>query len=84
MTIKLCVLALVLVSGIYNLILSIVQYRSANNPTPENVSDVFDADTYVKWKKYSAENSRLSIASTITSTLISLALLATNVYSSFA
>ena len=84
MTIKLCVLALVLVSGIYKLILSIVQHRSANNPTPENVSDVFDAETYLKWKKYGAEHSRLSIVSTIVSTLISLALLATNVYSSFA
>ena len=84
MTIKLCVLAFVLVSGIYNLILAIVQKRSANNPTPENVSDVFDAETYVKWKKYSAENSRLSIASTIVSTLVSLALLAANVHSAFA
>ena len=84
MTEKFIILALVLLAGIYELILNIVQMRSANNPTPENVSDVYDADTYIKWKKYSAENSRLSIASTVVSTLISLALLALNVHSSFA
>ena len=84
MTIKLVVLALVLVAGVYELILAIVQRRSANNPTPENVSDVYDAETYAKWKKYSAENSRLSVASTIVSTLVSLALLMANVHSAFA
>ncbi len=84
MIIKLSVIALVLLAGIYNLVLSIVQLRSANNPTPENVSDVYDAETYIKWKKYGAEHSRLEIISNIVTAVVTIALLATNVYSAFA
>ena len=84
MTLKLTVIILELIGGLYSIILNIVQHRSANNPTPANVSDVYDAETYQKWKKYSAEHSRLSIISGIVSTVISLVLLFTNVYSAFA
>ena len=84
MTLKLTVIILALIGGLYSIILNIVQHRSANNPTPANVSDVYDAETYQKWKKYSAEHSRLSIISGIVSTVISLVLLFTNVYSAFA
>lgn len=31
---------------VYQLILSLVQARSANNPTPANVADVYDPETY--------------------------------------
>ncbi len=84
MTAKIIIIAIVALSGIYSLILNIVKYRSANNPTPENVADVYDSETYAKWKKYSAEHCRLSLFSSILSCLVSIALLATNVYSAFA
>jgi len=84
MTFKLIVLILTLVSGLYSVILNIVQYRSANNPTPENLSDVYDAETYEKWKRYSAEHCRLSLLSGIISCVVSLVLLATDVYAAFA
>ena len=38
-------LVLLTVTFVYRLVLNIVQYRSANNPTPANVADVFDAET---------------------------------------
>ena len=66
-------LALALGSA-YRLILALVQRRSAGNPTPENVADVYDANTYRRWKDYSAENSRLEIVSVLLS-FASLALL---------
>lgn len=73
-----------LIGGLYGIILNIVQYRSANNPTPENLADVYDAETYIKWKKYSAEHSRLAIVSSIITGIIMLALLITDAYAAFA
>ncbi|MBR4873509.1 MAG: hypothetical protein IKV00_06700, partial [Clostridia bacterium] len=81
---KLWSMLVALMGGLYSLILHIVEHRSANNPTPENVSDVYDAETYLKWKKYSAEHCRLSIVSSVVSCVVTLALLFTNVYAAFA
>ena len=68
----------------YRLVLTVVQYRSANNPTPEAVSDVYDAETYLKWKRYSAENSKLSITFTVVSFVLTVVLLLFDVYAAFA
>lgn len=84
MKLKLIFIALAVLTGIYDLVLNVIRYRSANNPTPENMADVYDAETYVKWKKYSAEQSRLAILTSIISCVIEVALLATNAYSAFA
>ena len=59
--IKLLVIAIAVLGFVYKLALSIVKYRSANNPTPENLKDVYDEETYEKWKKYSAEHCRQSV-----------------------
>ncbi|MBQ7343788.1 MAG: M48 family metallopeptidase [Clostridia bacterium] len=80
---KLLVIIAVIISGLYQLMLNLVQYRSASNPTPENLSDVYDAETYDRWKKYSAEHSRLSIISGLVGCAVSVLMLATNVYSAF-
>ncbi len=82
--IKLYVILTALIGGMFGIILNIVKYRSANNPTPENLADVYDAETYEKWKKYSAEHCKLSIISSITTGIIMLALLFTNAYAAFA
>jgi STE24 endopeptidase len=81
---KLIVLAMLILGTIYRLALNLVQYRSAGNPIPENVSDVFDGETYEKWRRYSAEHCRLSIFSTVFSFVTSLVLLCTNAYAAFA
>ena len=81
---RLLILLLLVLGTAYRLALNIVQYRSANNPIPENVSDIYDAETYQKWRRYSAENCRLSIIATILSFLVSLVLLCTNAYAAFA
>ncbi len=82
--IKILIFALVLVGAVYQTVLNIVKYRSAESPIPESVSDVYDSETYLKWKKYSAEHCRLDLVSGIVTTLITLALLFTNVYAAFA
>ena len=84
MNFRLTVIILIAIIGVYQTVLNVVRYLSANNPTPKNLSDVYDADTYSRWKQYSAENTKLSILSGIVSCLVPLALLLTNFYSIFA
>ena len=81
---KLIVLLLLALGFVYRLALNIVQYRSASNPIPVNVADVYDAETYGKWRRYSAEHCRLNILSTVLSFLVSFVLLVTNAYAAFA
>lgn len=81
---KLWIMLIALLGGLYSLILHIVTHRSANNPTPENVADVYDAETYLKWKRYSAEHSRLSIVSSVVTCIVTLVMLFTDVYAAFA
>ena len=81
---KRMILLLLTLGAAYRLALNVVQYRSAGNPIPENVSDVYDGEAYGKWRRYSAEHSRLQILSTVLSYGISLLLLLTNAYAAFA
>lgn len=84
MDFKLIVILLAVIGSLYTLMLNIVRYFSLDNPTPENLKDVYDAKTYEKWRKYSREHSKLEIFSTVITCAITIALLATNVYSAFA
>ncbi len=84
MEFKLTVIAVLALSCLYRLVLNIVQFRSAKNPTPAYVSDVYDEDTYLKWRKYCADKCVLAIVSTAVSFVCQLILLVTNVYSAFA
>lgn len=81
---KLIVILFVVIAGVYELLLNIIRYRSANNPTPANVADVYDAETYKKWKAYSAEHCRLDIVTSAISCIVTIVLFATNAYSAFA
>ena len=84
MKFKLLVIIAVVFSGIYSTVLNFVRFRSANNLTPASVSDVYDSETYAKWKKYSAEHSVLNLVSDALGCIISLALLLTDLYAHFA
>ena len=81
---KWIVLLLLVLGNAYKFVLHIVEYRSAGNPTPKNVADVYDAETYQRWKAYSAEKCRLRIVSTALSFLLMLGLLLTNAHAAFA
>ena len=84
MTFKWIILLLALLGSAYSIVLEIVKYRSAPNPTPENVSDVYDAETYQTWKKYSAEHCRLSLIAAAVTCVVTLVMLYTDVYAAFA
>ena len=84
MNYKLLFIIFALIGGAYSVVLNIVRYRSSNNPTPESVADVYDTETYAKWKKYSAEHCIVDIISSTLSCIIAVVILATNAYSAFA
>ena len=69
---------------IYRLFLDLLRYRSARNPVPGNVADVYDAETYQKWKAYHGEKVRFGILSGAASFAIELVLILTNAYAAFA
>ena len=79
---KLFVLALVLLRAVWDFVLNRVQLRSANNPTPENLKDVYDEKTYDNWKRYSADKCRLNFVSTAVA--VTVLLLVFNVHAAVA
>ena len=81
---RLIVVILALLGGAYNILLNAVKFRSLNNPTPANLTDVYDAETYEKWKKYGAEHCKVQIVFKAIYLIITLILLLTNAYASFA
>ena len=84
MTEKIIIIVLAIIGSLYPILLNLFRRRSANAPIPENVSDVYDAETYLKWKNYKSEHSRLDLISGIVSMVVTVTLLATNVYFHFA
>ncbi len=81
---KLLVLVVAVIEFLYELVLDIVRYRSAENPTPANVADVYDQETYLRWKRYNGEKGKFNIFSDTLSTLLLLVLLSTNAHAAFA
>lgn len=69
---------------LYGLFLDILRYRSARNPIPENVADVYDTDTYMKWKAYHGKKVRFGILSSAAGFVVDLVLILTNAYAAFA
>ena len=81
---KILVIILALVGGVFPVLLNLFKRKSAERPIPENVNDVYDEETYAKWRSYQAEHSRLDLVSSIVTLTVTLLLLVTNVYSAFA
>ena len=46
---------------IYNLIVDIINLKSLKNPIPDKLNDIYDSETYLKWKKYKLDNAVISI-----------------------
>ena len=84
MNFKVIALVILFVVYLWNLFLNLLKARSAKNPIPANVADVYDGETYQKWKAYNGEKSRLSIVESTVSFLVDICLLAFNLYAAFA
>ncbi len=81
---KILITVLALIGGIFPILINFLNRRSASNPIPENVRDVYDAESYQKWRSYTAEHARLDLINGIVTLLATLGLLICNAYSSFA
>ena len=84
MDFKALVLIIITVVWLYSILLSVIRMQSARNPVPASVSDVYDQDTYLKWRAYNAEKNRFAIVTSTASFVVELAMLAFNVYAAFA
>ena len=84
MNYKLIFLILFTLQHAYSLVLNLVQARSAGNPIPANVADVYDGETYARWRAYHGEKSKLSIVSTLVSWIVTMVLLLINFHAAAA
>ncbi len=80
---KLIFIIMILLSSAYSLILNLTRRRSASNPTPKNVSDVYDAETYARWKNYSGEHCTLDLVGDLVSYAVMLTLIITDAFAAF-
>ena len=81
---KLLIILLTVFECGYQLVLNFVQRKSAANPIPANVADVYDAETYTRWRKYHYENCAFSMFCTLVKLSLSLVLLLTDTYATVA
>ena len=84
MNTKIIILTVLTIIYLYEMTIHVIGMRSVNNPVPDNVADVYDPDTYRKWKQYHGEKTRLALTTTTVSWIISMLLMAFNVYAAFA
>ena len=73
---KAMAVAILIIVYLYNTLLAVIHMRSAKNPIPANVSDVYDEETYRKWRSYHAEKSRFGILTSTVAFIVELLLMA--------
>lgn len=84
MNYKTMAMLVMLVVFLYKLALNIIQWRSAGNAIPANVADVYDNETYRKWRAYHAEKCRLEVMQHTTSFVVDILLIFFNAFAAFA
>ena len=84
MNFKAVAVAILCVVYLYSLFLDAVRYRSSRNPIPGNVADVYDTETYLKWKAYHVEKVRWGMVTNAVTFVVDLVLMLTNAYAAFA
>ena len=84
MNFKIVTVAVLIAVYLYGLLLDVIRLRSEKNPIPGNVADVYDGETYRKWKAYHGEKVRWGMATKAASFVLDLILLLTNAYAAFA
>lgn len=84
MTWKIIALAALTVVWLFEMLLHGVEARSVRNPIPDNVKDVYDPETYTRWRQYHGEKNRLKLLTSTVSWIISMLLMGLNAYAAFA
>ena len=77
---KLFCLGIIIVTFIYELVLDIIDLKSSNNPIHEKVSDIYDNETYKKWKNYKKDGVVSSIVFSVVQFVVIMLLLIFDIY----
>ena len=77
------IISLILGSFLFDLWLSILNYKHRKQPIPEVVSDIYDKEEYNKWLNYSMENYRLELISSSIGLVIMIVFLFMEVFPFF-
>jgi len=75
---RITIIAVFLATTAFGFLLQYLNYSRRNAPIPENVKDVYDEETYKKYRAYTMENTKFSIISGLIETAIYLAVLLFN------
>lgn len=80
MDFKVLGLAVFAVTFLYQLLLSFLDWRSKDNPVPENVRDVYDGEKYKTWLSYHGETCAMDLVNTVVGFVLYFALLGLDVF----
>lgn len=78
---KLAVITIFLLTQLFSFLLKYLNYRNRNATVPQNVSDIYDNETYIKRNAYEMEKLKISIISGVCALLIDSAFLIFNGFS---
>lgn len=81
---KILILGIITILFLFQLVLIWLEKRSEERPTPGNVKDVYDKETYEKWKRYHSETVKVGFYGAIAEFGINLILFGTNAFAAFA
>ena len=84
MDFKVVAIVILCVVYLYSLFLDMIRLRARSNPIPRNVADVYDRETYLRWKDYRGEKVRWGMVTGAVTFVIDLVLLLTDAYAAFA
>lgn len=84
MNYKVLTLGIFIAVYLYETLLGLAHMRSAKNPIPVNVADVYDPETYRNRRAYHREKSRFGLISSTVTFAVSLLLLACDLYAAWA
>ena len=64
---KIFVLIALTAVWLYDVLIAALSRRGAKTPVPENVRDVYDPESYARWKSYRAEKTKVGLVRTTVS-----------------
>ena len=84
MNYKVLGLTLLTVSFLFRQGIKFLDWKSMKNPIPANVDDIFDTETYRKWKGYHTEKAKVGLISAVCEFVVALLAFGFDWYASFA
>ena len=84
MNFKLLIIILLIIIYAYGLLVKYLRLQSCRNAIPANVADIYDAETYERWRAYRKEKIRLSVADSTVALIVDVVLVTFDLYAAFA